>query len=303
MPGSENSTGYKITMMKLFDGKKAARKILKEIEGEIMKKKSRRPALAVILVGDDPASKLYLKLKKETGAKIGISVQEYLFAAGAKEEEIISKIRSLNEDKKTHGIIVQLPLPGMLNADRVIAAIDLKKDVDGFQKKMKRFSLIRDKKERNFSPVLPEAILTAIGTALKKDLKNKKMVALVNSDVFGQALKEVLEKEGAQVNCLVRKACVIMGVQNEVKDADVLISVCGCPRFIKGDMIKEGVILIDAGITRYSDGKVAGDIDIESVRNKAAFLTPVPGGIGPPNVALLLKNVYLASKNFAAENN
>src|SRR4030043_1099039 len=157
MPGSENSTGYKITMMKLFDGKKAARKILKEIEGEIMKKKSRRPALAVILVGDDPASKLYLKLKKKTGAKIGISVQEYLFAAGAKEEEIISKIRALDEDKKTHGIIVQLPLPGMLNADRVIAAIDLKKDVDGFQKEMKRFSLMRDKKERNFSPVLPEA--------------------------------------------------------------------------------------------------------------------------------------------------
>jgi methylenetetrahydrofolate dehydrogenase (NADP+)/methenyltetrahydrofolate cyclohydrolase len=286
-------------MMKLFDGKKAARKILKEIEGEIDKKKRDRPALAVILVGEDPASKLYLKLKKETGAKIGIKVQEYLFAADTKEEEIISKIEALNEDKKTHGIIVQLPLPGMLNPDRVIASISSKKDVDGFQKENKKFSFSREKNGSRFSPVLPNAILIALNAALKKNLKNKKMVALVNSDVFGQSLKEVLEREGAQINCLVRKACVIMGVQREVKEADVLISVCGCPRFIRGDMIKEGAILIDAGTTRYSDGKVVGDIDSESVKNKAAFLTPVPGGIGPLTVALLLKNVYLASKNFA----
>jgi len=288
--------------MKLFDGKKAARKILKEIEGEIKKKKRNRPALAVILIGDDPASELYLKLKKEAGAKIGIKVQEYLFAAGTKEEEIISKIKMLNEDKKTHGIIVQLPLPGMLNQDRVISAIDLKKDVDGFQKENRRFSLAKGKKEPHFSPVLPKAILIALNDALKNDLKNKKMVALVNSDVFGQSLKEVLEKGGAQINCLVRKACVIMGVQNEVKEADVLITVCGCPRFIKGDMIKDGAILIDAGITRYSDGKVVGDIDSESVSTRAAFLTPVPGGIGPLTVTLLLKNVYLASKNFAGGN-
>lgn len=287
--------------MKLFDGKKAARKILKEIEGEIKKKKRNRPALAVILVGDDPASKLYIKLKKETGAKIGIKVQEYFFAADAKEEEVILKIRTLNEDKKTHGIIVQLPLPGMLNPDRVIASISPKKDVDGFQKENRRFSLIKEKEEPHFFPVLPRAILVALDEALKKDLKNKKMVALVNSDVFGQSLKEVLEKEGAQINCLVRKACVIMGVQNEVKEADILITVCGCPRFIKGDMIKEGVILIDAGITRYSDGKIVGDIDSESVSARAAFLTPVPGGIGPLTVALLLKNVYLAAKNYDAK--
>ncbi|MDP2918540.1 MAG: bifunctional 5,10-methylenetetrahydrofolate dehydrogenase/5,10-methenyltetrahydrofolate cyclohydrolase [bacterium] len=282
--------------MKLFDGKKAARKILKETENEIKKKKRNRPALAVILVGDDPASKLYIKLKKEAGAKIGIKVQEYLFAAGTKEEEIITKIKILNEDKKTHGIIVQLPLPAMLNPDRVISAISPKKDVDGFQKENKRFSLIKEKEEPRFSPVLPRAILIALDEALKNDLKDKKIVALVNSDVFGQSLKTALEKEGAQINCLVRKACVIMGVHNEVKEADVLISVCGCPRFIKGDMIKDGVILIDAGITRYSDGKVVGDIDSESVKTKAAFLTPVPGGVGPLTVALLLKNVYLAAK-------
>jgi len=285
--------------MKLFDGKKAARKILKEIEGEIKKKKKNRPALAVILVGEDEASGLYLKLKKEAGARIGIKVQEYLFALNTKEEEIISKIKALNEDKKTQGIIVQLPLPGMLNPDRVIAAISFKKDVDGFRNENNRFSLSRDKKEPRFSPVLPSAILVALSAALKKNLKDKKIVALVNSEVFGQALKEVLEKAGAQINCLVRKACVIMGVQNEVKEADVLISVCGCPRFIRGDMIKEGVILIDAGITRYSDGKVVGDIDSESVAPKAAFLTPVPGGIGPLTVALLLRNVYLAAMSIS----
>jgi len=288
--------------MKLFDGKKAARKILKEIEDEIKKKKRIHPALAVILAGEDSVSKLYLKLKKEAGAKIGIKVQEHYFNADIKEEEIISKIKTLNEDKKTHGIIVQLPLPAMLNQDRVISAISPKKDVDGFQKENKSFSLTKEKKEPRLEPVLPKAILIALNEALKNDLKNKKMIALVNSDIFGQSLKAVLEKEGAQINCLVRKACVIMGVQNEVKEADVLITVCGCPRFIKGDMIKDGAILIDAGITRYSDGKVVGDIDSESVKYKAAFLTPVPGGIGPLTVALLLKNVFLAAKNFAAEN-
>jgi methylenetetrahydrofolate dehydrogenase (NADP+)/methenyltetrahydrofolate cyclohydrolase len=285
--------------MKLFDGKKAARKILKEIEGELVKKKKLRPALAVIMVGDNEASKLYIKLKKEAGARIGIKVQECLFSANAREEEVIAKIKELNEDKKTHGIIVQLPLPAMLNADRVIAAISPQKDVDGFQRANKKFSFSKEKNGSYFSPVLPNAILIALKSALKKDLKNKNMVALVNSDIFGQALKETIEKEGGQINCLVRKACVIMGIQNEVKEADVLVSVCGCPRFIKGDMIKNGAVLIDAGTTRYSDGKIVGDIDSDSVRNKAAFLTPVPGGIGPLTVALLLRNVYLAAKGIS----
>jgi len=281
----------------LFDGKSSARKILKEIEKGLAEKKKLKPCLAVILVGNDEASKLYIKLKKSAGAKVGIKVEEYNFGATAKEEEVLAKIRELNEDKKTHGIIVQLPLPAMLNPDRVIAAISPKKDIDGFQKENKKFSLVKEKEGPRFSPVLPGAILIALNDVLKNDLKDKKMVALVNSDVFGQSLKEALEKEGAQISCLVRKACVIMGVQNEVKEADVLITVCGCPRFIKGDMIKEGAILIDAGITRYSDGKVVGDIDSESVKTKAAFLTPVPGGIGPLTVALLLRNVYLAATN------
>ena len=129
---------------------------------------------------------------------------------------------------------------------------------------------------------------------LNQDIKPRGIESAIVYAPFDKG-KEALEKEGAQISCLVRKACVIMGVQNEVKEADILITVCGCPRFIKGDMIKDGAILIDAGITRYSDGKVVGDIDAESVKNKAAFLSPVPGGIGPLTVALLLKNVYLAS--------
>jgi len=281
--------------MKLFNAKKAARQIMEETAAKI-KKERIHPALAVILVGEDAASKLYVKLKKEAGARVGIKVNEYLYAADTKEEEIISKIKALNDDKKVHGILVQLPLPAILNPDHIIAAIDPKKDADGFQKENRRFFLTKEKTEPHLSPVLPKAILGALNEALKNDLKNKKMIALVNSDVFAQSLKEVLEKEGAQIKCFVRKACVIMGVEKEVKDADVLITVCGCPRFIKGDMIKDGVILIDAGITRYSDGKVVGDVDFESVKTKAAFLTPVPGGTGPLTVALLLKNVYLASQ-------
>ncbi len=281
--------------MKLFNGKKAARQIMEETAAKIKKEKI-HPALAVILVGEDVASKLYIKLKKEAGAKIGIKVEEYLFAADTKEEEIISKIKTLNDDKKVHGILVQMPLPAILNPDRIIAAIDSKKDIDGFKKENRRFFLSQEKIKSHLEPVLPKAILIALNEALKNDLKNKKMIALVNSDVFAQSLKEVLEKEGAQIKCLVRKACVIMGVEKEVKDADVLITVCGCPKFIKADMIKDGVILIDAGVTKFHDGRVVGDIDRGSVREKTYFLTPVPGGIGPLTVALLMQNVYLAAK-------
>jgi 5,10-methylene-tetrahydrofolate dehydrogenase/methenyl tetrahydrofolate cyclohydrolase len=125
-------------------------------------------------------------------------------------------------------------------------------------------------------------------------------LALVNSEIFGSVLKFVSEKEGVPLKYQAKNTCIVLGAEKEIYSSDVLISVCGCPNFIKGEMIKQGVILIDAGITRYFDGKVVGDVNRKSVENKAAFLTPVPGGIGPLTVALLLRNVYLATKGFAS---
>ncbi len=278
--------------MKLFDGKKTAQKILKQLAADIKKSKI-RPRLAVILVGDDETSRLYIKLKKQAAEKVGIEVEEFNFPAQASEREIIERINVLSQDEKIHGILVQLPLPAAFNADRIINSINPLKDVDGFHKENQKL-LQKDKSK--LMPVLPLAILVAILQASKNNLKGKKAMALVNSEIFGRVLKLILEKEGLAVEYLVRNTCLILGAEEKLKSADILITVCGCPALIKGEIIKKGAILIDAGITRYHDGKVMGDVDQESVSQKAAFLTPMPGGIGPVTLALLLRNVFLAAR-------
>ncbi len=278
--------------MKLFNGKKAADKILKEVAAEIKKSKI-NPVLAVILIGDNEASKLYVRLKKSAGEKIGVKVIEHRFNDQAKEDEITSYIKRLNEDSDVNGIIVQLPLPAVLNADKIVGAVNPDKDVDGFHPESRK---LLEKGKAIFTPVLPQVILTALGAALKNKFDGKKILALVNSEVFGRALKVILSQAGASIEYLVRNTCVVLGAEKELKSADVIISVCGCPNMIKGEMVKDGVVLIDAGVTRYHDGKVMGDIDRQSVASKASFLTPVTGGLGPLTVALLLRNVYLAAK-------
>lgn len=278
--------------MKLFNGKLAANKVLKELAAEIKKAKI-KPMLAVILIGDNEASKLYVKLKKSAGEKIGIKVVEHHFNGQVKEDEITSYIKRLNDDSDVGGIIIQLPLPAVLNADKIVSAVSPAKDVDGFHSENRK---LLEKGKANFIPVLPQVILTALKAALKNKFDGQKILALVNSEILGQTLKIVLAQAGAKIEYLVRNTCVVLGAEKEIKLADVIISVCGCPQMIKGEMIKEGAVLIDAGVTRYHDGKVAGDVDRQSVEGKASFLTPVPGGLGPLTVAMLLRNVYLAVK-------
>lgn len=281
--------------MKIFNGKAAANKILKDLKEAISKEK-KSPKLAVILVGDDEVSKLYVKLKKSAGKKTGIDVVEHKFGSQAKEDEIVSYIKRINEDTDVNGIIVQLPLPAVLNTDRIIDAVDPVKDVDGFHKINRK---LLEKGKEKFLPVLPAVILSALKAALKGGQDNKKILALVNSEIFGQTLKLVLAREGLTADYMVRNTCVVFGAEKAIKEVDVLISVCGCPQMIKGEMIKDSAILIDGGVTRYHDGKVMGDIDAASVVGKAAFLTPVPGGLGPLTVALLLRNVYISAKGVA----
>ncbi|KKS92076.1 MAG: Bifunctional protein FolD [Parcubacteria group bacterium GW2011_GWC1_43_12] len=277
--------------MNIFDGKKVAEKIKKEIAKEI-KAKNLKPKLAVILIGDDEASKIYVRLKKQAGEKIGIKVEEYDFSSRAREDDIIVKINELNKAGDAHGIIVQLPLPAVFNTDRIIESIDPKKDADGFHKENLK---ILQKGRCNFLPVLPLAILLALREGFKNNLSGKSALAFVNSEIFGQVLKTILQKEGLGLKYLVRNTCLVFGAEDKLKKADAVITVTGCPNMIKGDMIKDGAVLVDAGITRYHDGKIIGDVDRESVAQKAAFLTPTPGGIGPVTVALLLRNVYLAA--------
>ena len=275
--------------MRLFNGREIANKILKGLESDIKRKKI-RPKLAVILVGNDAPSKIYVRLKKEAGEKIGIKVDVYKFKANVKENDVLAKIEELNQDSKVHGIIVQLPLPTGLNKNKITNAINPQKDVDGFHRANQR--LLAKNKPR-FVPPLPAAILLAIKDAYRVSipmfsfaipaqagiqnvtdnklvrldprwsllhsdlqggddkLRGKKAFALVNSDTFGNVLKMVLRKEKVKLDYLARKVCMISGSEEELKDADILITACGCPNLIGKNMIKKGAVLVDAGITRY----------------------------------------------------
>lgn len=260
--------------MYLINGRQIADKILSDLKKEIKTAKI-RPGLATILVGNDAASRLYVSLKEKTAKKIGVNFKKYIFPAKVSQKEILSLINKLNQDKTVQGILVQMPLPKHLSADRIIAEINPEKDIDGFLAKSK------------FEP----PFILAIWEALKStdvDLKNKKIVALVNSEVFGQKLKEFFKKRRIDIFVIARGEAAQQS--REIRRADVLITACGRPNFIKGDMIKKSVILLDGGIAK-KDGKIAGDIDAESVKEKASWLSPVPGGIGPITIAMLLKNL------------
>jgi len=277
--------------MKIFNGKKISEKILENLKKKIAREK-KSPVLAIILIGENPESKLYIKNKKAAAENINLKVLCYKFKKNAEESQLIKKIKDLNENSRINGIIVQLPLPEKFNTDKIINSIEPKKDVDGFHRVNRR--LLKDNKPY-FFPVLPSAILIALNS-ITKNFKNKKIVALVGSDIFGETLRDFFKRAGIKIKYSVEEKNTSL-----FKSADIIISVRGKPCFIKGEMIKENVILIDAGI-RLVKGKLKGDVDRESVAGKASFLTPVPGGIGPLTVALLLNNVFLSAKNYGFRN-
>ena len=262
--------------MKIINGRKIADQILFDLEKEIKEKKT-KPSLAIILIGNDPASEIYVSLKEKTAQKIGIKIKKYLLSDQTLEKEILDIIKSLNNDNQVNGILVQFPLPKRISSNKIVQAIDPKKDVDGF--------LLESK----FDPPFISAIYQAVKST-KEDLKNKKIAALVKSDIFGKTLVKFFKKKNLKAEYFLFKN---KRKEKEIKQADVLITAIGQPNFIKASMIKKGVILIDGGISK-KDGKITGDIDRESVKEKAKWLSPVPGGLGPITVALLLKNVFLA---------
>jgi methylenetetrahydrofolate dehydrogenase (NADP+)/methenyltetrahydrofolate cyclohydrolase len=267
--------------MKIFNGKGEAEKILLDLKKKIKKKKV-NPKLAVISVGSDPASKLFIRNKKRAAKRVGIKVLYYKFKKNVKKKEIIREIRELNKDTSVNGIIVQLPLPKKFRAEDITREISLRKDVDGFKKKT----------------FFPSPLISAILIALRqsrRNLGNKDIVALVNSDIFGQTLKRKLARKRIKIKYILRKKLTGKKLKEKLQKAGVVITVCGCPKLIKKGMIKRGAVLIDAGITVLR-GKVVGDVEGGGILEKASFLTPVPRGLGPLTVALLLKNVYSAQK-------
>lgn len=276
--------------MKLLIGKKISEDILIGLRSRISRKKTKL-GLAVILIGKNPASDIYAKLKEKAAKKIGIKFYLHKFKRSAKKKKIIEKIKKLNNNQKINGIIVQLPLPKKFHAQKIINAIDPRKDADGFNPQ--NIKLFLNGKGEIF-PVLPKAIMKILEAVPRARLSEaKKAVIAANSKLFGEAMKTALKQKNIKANYILAKA--IKKELIKIRSADIVISVVGKPGFIKGEMIKKGAIIIDAGITKRGK-KVLGDVDFNSVKNKASYLTPVPGGVGPVTIACLLKNVYLLSK-------
>ncbi len=255
-------------MVKKIDGRAIAERIKDGIAQEIYNFQGPRPNLAIILVGEREDSKLYVSLKQKAAVKVGVDTHLYKLEEDESEEKLLEMISYLNQDNLIDGILVQLPLPPKFDADKVIAALDPNKDVDGFHADCPSYLV---------SPVL--ASIRACLEEMKFDSQGKTACVLYNSDIFGQSVKEILEKRGLRVVA-----------REESSQADLLVSALGRPHFVKEGMIKEDAVIIDIGITKV-DGQVLGDIDLESVKDKASYITPVPGGIGPMTIAFLFKNV------------
>jgi methylenetetrahydrofolate dehydrogenase (NADP+) / methenyltetrahydrofolate cyclohydrolase len=267
--------------MKILSGKKEAKKILAGIQKGIKKAKI-KPFLAVVLIGEDKASEIYVKLKKEAARKVGIEFQLHKFSEDASQIEIESKIADLNEDKKVNGIIVQLPVPKGFNTQKIISAIAPKKDADGFSNKSGKII-----------PVFPTAIIRLIESA-KKNISGKKAIVIANSKTFGETMCRMLQLKKVKADYILLKD--FKDKFKNIKNYSIVITAVGVPGIVTGLVLKKGAIVIDGGITK-ENGKTLGDVDFQSAKKVAGFISPVPGGVGPMTVAGLLENVYLAALN------
>lgn len=267
---------------KMIDGKVLAENIQADIAKKIFQGKI-KPSLAVLLVGDDPASVLYVELKKKAAQKVGIDFHEYLLSENSPQEHILEIINFLNHDKHTDAILVQLPLPKHLDTDKIIRALDPSKDVDGFHPKNIE-NLLNDKSD--FIPGLPLGIIKLLEST-KEDLKGKKSLIISKSDVFFKPLNKLLRDKGLETKVI---KPVDLELKKSVLEADVLIVSCGQAFFITADMVKKDAIIIDVGTNKLEKNYVVGDVDYSGVFEKVKFITPVPGGVGPMTVAMLLYN-------------
>jgi len=274
-----------------IDGRAIAQKIREDLKKKISAL-TNKPGLGVILVGADPASHLYVKLKEQVCAELGVHFEKFLFFATEKEEKIVNKIEELNKRKDIQGILVQLPLPFHLNTEKIIKTINPRKDVDGFHPENVR--LLKEGKSR-IEPVLIKTIWILIKEAIQQKntviIEQLSCLIIGNSDVFTEPLESFLRQKNLQTTSIQPQQLN----KGEVKNFDIVIVAVGQPNFLNDRDIKDGAIVIDIGINRLPDGKIVGDVSWDDT-DKIGWLTPVPGGVGPVTVAMLLENVYLLAR-------
>ena len=278
--------------MEIIDGKKLAKEIREKLKlkSNELKEKGINPKLAVIMVGDDKASQVYVKNKSKACNEIGIEFEEFILDKDIRQDELINLIEKLNNDDHIHGILLQSPIPAHLDINEAFKTINPEKDVDGFNPvNIGKLCLNQD----TFVSCTPYGIMKMF-EAYNIDLTGKNVTIIGRSNIVGKPLIQCLLSKNATVTICHSKT---KEIEKITKDADIIVTAMGKPKFLKADMVKEGATVIDVGINRMENGKITGDVDFEEVSKKTSYITPVPGGVGPMTIAMLMNNIVKAAKN------
>jgi methylenetetrahydrofolate dehydrogenase (NADP+) / methenyltetrahydrofolate cyclohydrolase len=280
-------------MATIIDGKAVAKEVQKEIKTEVeglVRRWSMAPGLAVVLVGDDPASHIYVRNKEKACKDVGIKSFEHFLPATVSEKELLALVHQLNKDKNVHGILVQLPLPPHIHSERILDAISPHKDVDGFHP-VNQGNLVVG--ADGFRPCTPLGVMKLLEAA-DCDPKGKNAVVVGRSNIVGKPVAlMLLEKHATVTICHSRTA----SLRDEVARGDIVVVAIGKANIVRGEWIKPGAVVIDVGINRLPTGKLCGDVEFDVAKERAAAITPVPGGVGPMTICMLLFNTLKAAKD------
>ncbi|MDC0708392.1 bifunctional methylenetetrahydrofolate dehydrogenase/methenyltetrahydrofolate cyclohydrolase FolD [Stigmatella sp. ncwal1] len=277
-------------MAQLIDGKAIAARIRAEVKADVERLKASRglvPGLAVVRVGEDPASKIYVTGKKKAAEEVGFQSWEHALGADTSQDELLARVRQLNEDPAVHGILVQLPLPKHIDAERIISAVSPEKDVDGFHPVNAGRLSLGQPGLRPCTPFGAMRLLAEVSCAPA----GKRAVVVGRSNIVGKPMALMLLQADATVTICHRKS----DLPREVAQADILVVAVGVPELIQGEWIKPGAVVIDVGMNRKADGKLVGDVAFQAAAQRASAITPVPGGVGPMTIAMLMRNTFIAA--------
>lgn len=278
-------------MAKIIDGKQVSAQVRARVASEVeqLKEKGIKPGLAVVIVGDDSASRVYVNNKKKACSEVGIYSEEYALPAQTTQAELITLVKSLNQRSDISGILVQLPLPKHLDEKEVIETILPIKDVDAFHQSNVGKIMIGD---YHFLPCTPAGVMELLAHE-NISVDGKDCVVIGRSNIVGKPMAMLLlHKNGTVTICHSRTK----NLKEVCAKADILVAAVGIAKFVKADMVKEGAVVIDVGMDRDENGKLCGDVDFEEVEPKASYITPVPGGVGPMTIAMLMQNTIMAAK-------
>ena len=292
MKGDTARTDLVVRAMTIIDGKALSEKVLKEIEkehSELEKKVGRKAGLAVIIVGENPASQIYVRNKIKACEKVGFHSETIRLDENITEENLLLEIEKLNNNSNIDGILVQLPIPKHIDGLKIINAISAEKDVDGFHTTNIGKMMIGD--ETGFLPCTPAGVVHMF-EEYNIELEGRDVLVIGQSNIVGKPMTLLLIKKRATVQVCNSKT---KNLSEKLQKADVVVAAAGSPKLIKATDVKEDVVVIDVGINRV-DGKLCGDVDFEEVSKKASFITPVPGGVGPMTIAMLIKNTFKSYK-------